>query len=689
MLFSHQSSRPSPRSSMLAQALGPSARPAFFNLPDESDVEVTSVACRADAVAEEALFVCTATDGDTAAPLIEAAVEAGAYAVLVSDIPSVVAALRSVLEASSPDGEASSVAGAAVPDALSALPRLFNAFYEDPSATVGVVAVLGSARAAGGAAHLLRSVLDAASPGTVASLGPAGYECGGRKLDGTGRPWVAEEEDPTAERRCSAAAWLAPYRGKYPTPRQPPDGCQYAQLLAGCVDLGARFAVVHLSPSAVLAGACDALRLRALVVTEGASEEAAMRLITGGAAAAAASTSAAVAGDGGGAAADDGAPPPDGAPSSNDASFVPSPAAPRSHMMTPFELALCTEHSSYSALAAAAASSFCVRRMLPFSGDAVASFPETESGPPPDVKPFSVDLGLWDTLMTIVAPPPHGEVAFKSAAVGLAAVRDASSAVAVASLLSLPLAALTSGVDAAPPPPGAMELVDRGQAFAVFVDGAKTAADLEAALRTARDLGALHVLCVVGAASGTSRAERAALGRAAHAGADVVFVTTDSPGSEDPYDVLADVVAGFDGDVYSSAAVKAAAPRFAFLKDYRQFWPELQPDEGWEAEDPWAAMQWQTIAKRFVIADRFSALRAAIGMAGEGDAVVIAGRGASDVMVVQGRKHWFDDGREARAALDVLRHPEKGVPLTLDLRVLPIRGKEWEAEVNDYIGAVW
>ena len=122
--------------------------------------------------------------------------------------------------------------------------------------------------------------------------------------------------------------------------------------------------------------------------------------------------------------------------------------------------------------------------------------------------------------------------------------------------------------------------------------------------------------------------------------------------------------------------VRRKLPRFAFLKDWAEFLTE-----DYYHDDPWAAMQYQSVAKRFVIAERFHAIRAALGMAQDGDAVVILGKGARDFQLVDSQKHWFHDATEARAALKVL--PKR--PKSIDMRVLPYRIVDWPAEINSYI----
>lgn len=116
--------------------------------------------------------------------------------------------------------------------------------------------------------------------------------------------------------------------------------------------------------------------------------------------------------------------------------------------------------------------------------------------------------------------------------------------------------------------------------------------------------------------------------------------------------------------------------RFPFLKDFANF-----TGEDFWADDPWAAMQYQSAARRFVIRDRSYALRAGIMMAGEGDAVVIAGKGHEDFIEVEGEKFWFSDQAECRHLLKLL--PKK--PSTLETYNLPWRCKGWPTDMGDFM----
>jgi UDP-N-acetylmuramoyl-L-alanyl-D-glutamate--2,6-diaminopimelate ligase len=180
---------------------------------------------------------------------------------------------------------------------------------------------------------------------------------------------------------------------------------------------------------------------------------------------------------------------------------------------------------------------------------------------------------------------------------------NALGALAAGRLLGIAEDAIARGIESVRGVPGRFEPVDEGQPFAVIVDYAHKPGALENVLRAARDLAhGGRVICVVGAGGDRDRGKRPVMGRLASELADVTIVTSDNPRSEDAQAIIDEIVAGVVGGV------------------------DVEPD-------------------------RAAAISRAIGLAREGDVVLIAGKGAEQGQQLADRTIPFDDREAARDAL--------------------------------------
>ncbi len=180
---------------------------------------------------------------------------------------------------------------------------------------------------------------------------------------------------------------------------------------------------------------------------------------------------------------------------------------------------------------------------------------------------------------------------------------NALAALAVGRILGIEDDAVRRGIESVRGVPGRFEAIEEGQPFSVIVDYAHKPGALETVLREARALAAGNrVICVVGAGGDRDRGKRPLMGGIASALADRAIVTSDNPRSEDPDAIIAEVVAGATGKV------------------------EIEPD-------------------------RAAAIARAVELAGPGDVVVIAGKGAEQGQELADRTVPFDDREAAREAL--------------------------------------
>jgi UDP-N-acetylmuramoyl-L-alanyl-D-glutamate--2,6-diaminopimelate ligase len=139
----------------------------------------------------------------------------------------------------------------------------------------------------------------------------------------------------------------------------------------------------------------------------------------------------------------------------------------------------------------------------------------------------------------------------------------------------------------------------------VVVDYAHTPDALEKVLQTLRGVAAASsgkLICVFGCGGDRDRGKRPMMGTVASKLADVSIVTSDNPRSENPADIIAEIVAGMSGSYQ-------------------------------------------------IIEDRKLAIATAIKAARTNDTVLIAGKGHEDYQEIKGVKYPFSDIEAAQYSL--------------------------------------
>ncbi|MFB9248053.1 UDP-N-acetylmuramoyl-L-alanyl-D-glutamate--2,6-diaminopimelate ligase [Sphaerisporangium melleum] len=173
----------------------------------------------------------------------------------------------------------------------------------------------------------------------------------------------------------------------------------------------------------------------------------------------------------------------------------------------------------------------------------------------------------------------------------------------------VPLQSAVHGVGTVTGVPGRMERVPGARGFQAIVDYSHKPGAVESVLRALREVTSGSLTIVLGCGGDRDRGKRPMMGEAAARLADVAVLTSDNPRSEDPLGILAAMVEG-----------------------------ALRVPQGERAHV-------------VVEPDRAAAIDLAIGRAGPGDVVVVAGKGHEQGQYVGGEVLPFDDRQVVAEAI--------------------------------------
>ncbi len=200
---------------------------------------------------------------------------------------------------------------------------------------------------------------------------------------------------------------------------------------------------------------------------------------------------------------------------------------------------------------------------------------------------------------------PNGRVELHLPLPGLHNVQNAMAAAAAAIALGLSDLTVAQALEAAPQVRGRLQRVSPRHDVRVFVDYAHTPDALEKVCATLEQIADHRLLVVFGCGGDRDRAKRPLMARAVSRYADVAYMTSDNPRSEDPEKILDDIEAGVG----------------------------------------------QVACAYYRIADRARAIQQAIRDARPGDTVLIAGKGHETYQLMRDSVVPFDDAQVATEAL--------------------------------------
>jgi len=197
------------------------------------------------------------------------------------------------------------------------------------------------------------------------------------------------------------------------------------------------------------------------------------------------------------------------------------------------------------------------------AGETILPVTTVGLGPDADVTAGEVVSTLAGSTFT--ASGPEGSAAIDLKIPGDFNIANALVAAACVETLGIGWDSIAAGIAAVERVAGRFEIVKTGEDYTIVVDYAHTPGGIAAAITTTRRLApGARLLAVVGAGGDRDKAKRPLMGAAA-ATADIAFITSDNPRTEDPVAVMEAVAAGATGgsarlvtEVDRRAAIRSA-----------------------------------------------------------------------------------------------------------------------------------
>ncbi len=227
----------------------------------------------------------------------------------------------------------------------------------------------------------------------------------------------------------------------------------------------------------------------------------------------------------------------------------------------------------------------------------------------PDADYRATDVSITAEGSSFMLRTPRGMAQVRMHLIGRHNIENVLTAAAlVGETFELSPAQLADGLADAQGAPGRLQAVRCNQPFAVLVDYAHTDDALENVLLALRPLTSGRLRVLFGCGGDRDRTKRPRMARVAEKLADVVYLTSDNPRTENAQEIINEVFSGFSADIRKAVIIEA---------------------------------------------DRRKAIERVLGEAQAGDVVLLAGKGHENYQIVGTQKQHFDDVEEAARVLKI------------------------------------
>ena len=223
-----------------------------------------------------------------------------------------------------------------------------------------------------------------------------------------------------------------------------------------------------------------------------------------------------------------------------------------------------------------------------------------------DAELTASDISLSARGVSFTATYNGESVPVKLAIPGMFSVYNALGVMAACLSLGMSLTQTADGTSSASSVKGRMEPVPTDGDYSVIIDYSHKPDALEKALKALRPVTKGRLIVLFGCGGDRDRGKRPIMGRVAAENADLVIVTSDNPRTEEPMDIIGEILPGLDNS----------------QKPYK------------------------------MICDRPEAIRWAIDNALPGDVILLAGKGHEDYQIIGHEKHHMDEREIVRDFLE-------------------------------------
>ncbi len=222
----------------------------------------------------------------------------------------------------------------------------------------------------------------------------------------------------------------------------------------------------------------------------------------------------------------------------------------------------------------------------------------------------AVDISFLPDGVEFLLKSPIGDFKVKSRLNGMFNVYNLLAAISVSYAEGVKINKIISAVSDAKEVPGRFQIIRTENSPLCIVDYAHTPDGLENILKAARLMTPKNgrLICVFGCGGDRDPTKRPKMGKISEDLSDSVIVTSDNPRSEDPKQIISDILSGV-----------------------------------------------KNTSNIVVEADRKLAIEAAITKASKNDVIVIAGKGHEDYQILKDKTIHFDDREEVSLSLRALK----------------------------------